>query len=430
MSLLPIAVLALALSAPAPKADTSAAGGDWPQWRGANRDGVSTESGLLKTWPKEGPKLLWTFDTAGIGYSSFSVVGDTLFTMGADHKDSGDKEYVVAIDINTGREKWRSTIGKYYANGFGGGPRSTPTVDGDRVFALGANGDLVCLTASEGSRVWSKNLIKDFAGGLPGWGYSESVLIDGDNAIVTPGGNKGAILAVNKKTGDQAWRCEELKDVAGYSSAIVAEVGGIRHYIQQTMQHVCGVRASDGKLLWKRADIKYATAVIPTPIFYKDHVFVTSGYGAGCALERLSKDGDGIKAEKVYANKSIENHHGGVIRVGEYVYGHSDRGGWVGLEFMKSDKVDGPEPASKFKFDKGATVFADGALYCYSESKGELVKVTPSPDLWKEDGRLSLPKQEERKSNQGHIWPHPVVAHGKLFLRDQNFIFCYDLKAK
>jgi len=430
MSPIQLAVLALSLVAPAPKV-SDLPGLDWPQWRGPNRDGISKETGLLKTWPKDGPKLLWTFEDTGIGFSSFSVVGNRLYTMGAQDPDNGDKEFVLATDTNTGKEVWRTTIGPFYQNSYGSGPRSTPTIDGDKLYALGAKGDLVCLTTVDGSKVWSKNLVSDFGGGVPNWGYSESVLIDGDKLIVTPGGNKGAMVALDKKTGDQIWRCEDAKDGANYSSVIIAEVGGIRHYVQQTSQHVIGVRASDGKLLWQRADISYRTAVIPTPIFFKDHVFVTSGYNAGCSLIKLSKDGDGVKAEKIYANKSIVNHHGGVIRVGEYVCGHSDAGGaWMCLEFMKSDKADGPEPASKFKFDKGSAVFADGALYCFGQGKGEVVKVSPSPDEWKEEGRFTLPKREPTRSKAGSVWAHPVIAHGKLFLRDQYYLFCYDVAAK
>ena len=434
MSSIQFAVLALSIAAPAPKS-ASLPGEDWPQWRGPNRDGVSKETGLLKEWLKDGPKLLWEFDKAGLGYSSFSVVGDILYTLGAEDAANGNEEFVLAIDIATGTEKWRTKIGAYYIKEpWGGGPRGTPTVDGDAVYSLGANGDVACLDRGTGKLVWSKNLIEEYKGDRGGWGYAESVLIDGDKLIATPGGKAGAMIALNKKTGDPVWRCQEVTDQAGYSSIIVAEVGGVRQYIQQTSKNAIGVRAKDGKLLWSRADIKYATAVIPTPIFYKDHVFVTSEYGAGCALIKLTQDGDGTKAEKVYANKSIENHHGGVIRLGEYVYGHSKTGNtWVCLEFLKKGKDDGPEPASKFKFDKGSTVYADGSLYCVSESYGKpgvVVKVAPSPDIWKEEGRFTLPKNDERRAKNGGVWAHPVVSHGRLFVRDQNFLWCYDVSGK
>jgi outer membrane protein assembly factor BamB len=442
MSPAAFAVLALSLSAPAPK-DGSAAPGDWPQWRGPSRDGVSLETGLLKTWPQDGPKLLWSFDQTGIGYSGFSVVGATLFTMGAEDEANGNREFVLAIDTTNGKERWRTQIGAFYKNGYGSGPRSTPTIDGDELYALGANGDLVCLNAVDGKKKWAKHLVKDFGGGLPGWGYSESVLIDGDKLIVTPGGNKGAIIALNKKNGEQVWRSEDLKDRAAYSSVIAAEVGGIKFYVQQTQKAgqgggTCGVRASDGKLLWYVEDNGYRTAVIPTPIFYKDHVFVSAGYDAGCKLIRLSKDGDGIKADKVYANKVIVNHHGGLIRLGEYVYGHSDRGGWTCLDFLKSDKADGPEAASTFRFGKGSAVYADGSLYCLDEVRGGakgappragvVIKVAPSPKAWREEGRFTLLKADDRRSGQGGVWTHPVIAHGKLYLRDQYNLFCYDVK--
>jgi outer membrane protein assembly factor BamB len=430
MSSIHIAILALSLSAPAESGATSP--GDWPQWRGPNRDGVSAETGLLKSWPKEGPKLLWTFEKTGTGYSSFSVVGNVLYTMGALDEANGNREFVLAIDITTGKERWRTPIGSFYRNNWGGGPRSTPTVDGDHVYALGAQGDLVCLIAADGKKVWSKNLTTDFGGGVPHWGYSESVLIDGDRLVVTPGKAKGAMMALAKKSGDLVWRCEDLKDDAAYSSIIAADVGGVRHYVQQTMQGICGVRAEDGKLLWRIADSNYRVAVIPTPVFYKDHIFVTTGYGAGCKLIKLSKEGDEIKANVVYESKVITNHHGGVVRVGEYVYGHSDKDNqWVCLEFLKSTSRDGPEPAWTSKdLGKGSVSYADGHLFCYGERKGDVVMIKADPTDWQEVGRFTIPKTDPTRSRQGGVWPHPVIAQGKLFLRDTNFLFCYDLKGK
>ena len=426
MSSIHLAVLALSMTAAPSDAD-------WPQWRGPNRDGISKETGLLKTWPKGGPTLLWTFEKTGLGYSSFSVVGDVLYTMGAVDEANGNQEFVLAVDHATGKELWRTPIGAFYPNRWGGGPRGTPTLDGDRLYSLGGNGDLACLSRDGGKVVWQKNLKKDFKGQMmSGWGYSESVLIDGDNLICTPGGPEGTIVALSKATGETVWRSTDLKDPAAYASLIVAEVGGVRQYITMTNKGVVGVRARDGKLLWSNPVGANPTAVIPTPVFYKDHVFVTSHYGAGCGLVRLTPDGDGTKAEKVYANKAIMNHHGGVIRVGEYVYGHTDSGGggWVALEFLKSDKADGPEPASKFRFDKGSAVYADGSMYLFGQSKGEVVKVVPSPDEWTEQGRFTIPKTDPSRSPSGGVWAHPVVAHGKLFLRDQNYLFCYDIQGK
>jgi outer membrane protein assembly factor BamB len=434
MSSLQLAALALSIAAPAPK-DSPAPGLDWPQWRGPNRDGVSQETGLLKTWPKDGPKLLWEFDKTGLGYSSFSVVGDTLYTMGGEDAAHGNKEFVLAVDINTGKEKWRADLGTYFNFGnWGGGPRCTPTVDGDRLYVEGANGDLACLNRADGKVVWSKNLVKDFKGKRGAWGYAESVLIDGDHLLCTPGGPDGAMACLDKKTGEPVWRSADFTDAAEYVSIIAADVGGVRQYITATKGGVYGIRAKDGKKLWSEKAAVNGVATIPTPIFYQNHVFYTSGYSAGCALLKLSPDGDGTKATKVYANKAISNHHGGVIRVGEYVYGHSEPGGWVCLPFLKTDKPGGPEPVSTWKFDKGSATFADGALYCVAESlggkPGVVAKLTPSPDEWKEDGRFTLPKKDARRAPSGGVWAHPVVSHGKLFVRDQNYLFCYDVEGK
>jgi outer membrane protein assembly factor BamB len=437
MSLLQLVALALTVSAPAPKVGTEP-GLDWPQWRGPNRDGVSQETGLLKEWPKDGPKLLWEFDKCGLGYSSFSVVGDTLYTMGADDDKNGNREYVLAIDANTGKEKWRTTTGTWFTTGtWGGGPRGTPTVDGDQLYVEGANGDLACLSRADGKVIWTKNLQKDLKGHRGGWGYAESVLIDGDHLLCTPGGSEGAMACLNKKTGDVVWRSSDFADGAHYVSIIAADVGGVRQYITATNGGVYGIRAKDGKRLW--TDGKKAVngvATIPTPIFYKDHVFFASGYGAGCALIQLIAAGDETQAKPVYHNKAIVNHHGGVIRVGENVYGHSESGSkWVCLPFLKADKPEGPEPVSTFNFDKGSCVYADGSLYCLAEEHangkpGVLVKVHPSPDEWKEEGRFTLPKADPKRASSGGVWSHPVVAHGKLFVRDQNFLWCYDVSGK
>src|SRR5262245_17059114 len=318
MSSIQLVVLALSVAAPAPKYTTLP--GDWPQWRGPNRDGHSAATGLLQKWPEGGPKLLFKTDKLGAGYGSPAVAGGKLVILGAEDPDSGDKEFAQALDPATGKELWRTpieTANGGYAYQWGTGPRSTPTVDGDRVYVLGAKGDLRCLNLTDGKSVWAKNLVKDLGGSIPGWGYCESVLIDGDKVVCTPGGNKGAVAALDKMTGNVLWRSEDLKDGAGYASLVVSEGGGVRQYVTQTMQSACSVRATDGKLLWRRADIGYRTAVIPTPVVHGDHVFVTAGYGAGCELIKLSADGkDGVKAEKVYTAKVITNHHGGVVRVG------------------------------------------------------------------------------------------------------------------
>ena len=431
MSPLQLAVLMMSLSAPAPKGGGDA--GDWPQWRGPNRDDISKETGLLKTWPADGPKLLWKSEKCGVGFGSSVTSAGRIFLMGGDDAVTGTNEFLLCLDAKEGKELWRkplNTADGAYNHGWGSGPRGTPTVDGEFVYVLGAKGDLQCFGVKEGNLVWAKNLVKDFNGVIPVWGYSESVLIDGARLLVTPGGPKGTVACLKKATGDVVWQSKGFTEPAGYSSIVINEVEGVKHYVQQTMQSVSGL-GLDGQILWRRADLKYAVAVIPTPVVYKNYVFVTAGYGAGCSLIRLTKDGSGLKADLVYKNKAIANHHGGVVRVGDFIYGHSDSGGWTCLEFLKSDKAEGPEPKwQSRKTDKGSVTYADGSLYLYGEDNGAVVKIAASPEEYKEEGRFKLPFASQIPRRSGKRWAHPVVSNGKLYVRDHEYLMCFDLVGK
>jgi outer membrane protein assembly factor BamB len=390
--------------------------GDWPQWRGPDRTDVSKETGLLKRWPEGGPKQLWVFKEAGLGYAGPAIVGNTLFTMGS----RGEKEMVIAVDISaTPKELWAAEIGSTLDNNWGDGPRGTPTVDGDLIFAMGGQGALVCVRKKDGEVVW-RTTMQELGGKQPNWGFTESVLVDGDKVLCTPGGSKGAIAALDKKSGKVLWQSKEFTDAAQYSSLIVTEHGGGRQYIQLTMQHVAGVDAEDGDLLWQ-ADFPGRTAVIPTPIYHHGHVYVTAGYGVGCKLVKL---GSGGKAETVYENKVMKNHHGGVVLVGDHLYGHSDGGGWVCQKFSDGTEV----WSERRKLGKGAVSSADGMLYCLDEESGMVVLVAASPKGWEESGRFKLEPQTTQRSARGKIWTHPVIANGKLYLRDQELLFCYDIK--
>jgi outer membrane protein assembly factor BamB len=405
---------------------------DWPQWRGPNRDGVSTETGLLKEWPKEGPKLAWKADLQGVGYGSPSVAGSKLFINAAGDNKDGKSEFTVCLNAKTGEQLWKADLpagaGGYTTN-WGSGPRSSPTIDGDAVYVLGARGDLVRLKATDGSKVWAVNLPKDFGGNIPGWGYCESVLIDSDHLICTPGGKKGTLLALNKADGKLVWQSSELTDPAGYASIIVADIGGVRQYITQTNTAAVGIRAKDGKLLWRHAELKRAVAVIPTPVVQDNMVFFTTGYGAGCELFKLTSQGDTTTAEKVYTqNKLMANHHGGVIRLGDHVYGYTDSGGrWICMDF----KEDATDPVWQNKtLEKGSLTVADGHMYCYGQGKGVCALVEVSPKGWKETGRFEIPEKSKYERRSGQIWTHPVVANGKLYLRDHEVLLCYDIAAK
>ncbi|HUR55213.1 MAG TPA: PQQ-binding-like beta-propeller repeat protein [Gemmataceae bacterium] len=409
---------------------TPALAADWPQWRGPNRDGVAAEKGLLKSWPKEGPPLAWKIDTVGVGYGSPAVVGDSIYLLGAEDADKGANEFAVCLNAKDGSKKWSTPLGNEpgsYMTGWGSGPRSTPTVDGDVVYVLGAMGDLLALKAATGEKIWSANLVKQFGGKVPTWGYSESVLIDGDKLICTPGGKQGSVACLDKKLGTRIWQSAEVKDAAHYSSVIATDVGGVRQYLTQTGDAAIGVRAADGKLLWRINELKRTIGVIPTPVVHDGLAFFTAGYGAGCELFKLESNGGDTKATVVYTkNKAVKNHHGGVIRAGDHIYGHSDGNGWVCFDYKK-----GPdEPEWKNGFEKGSVTFADGNLYCYGERTGTLVLVPAMPQGWNEVGRLVPPAKSKHPRRSGAIWAHPVIANGKLYLRDHELLFCYDIAAR
>lgn len=401
-------------------------GDDWPQWRGPNRDEISKETGLKKNWSKDPPKLLWTYRDAGRGYSGPSIVDGKLYITGS-RKDV--KDSLICIDANTGKELWAQEYADYYDNGYGGGPRGNPTVADGMVYIVAPKGEIYCLAADTGKMVWHKDFIKDLGGKLmpPGWGFSESPLVDGDKVICTPGGGKGTLAALNKKTGEVIWRSKDLTDEAGYASAVVSEFGGIRQYITLTAKGVVGVSAKDGKLLWRHDNPGYRTAVIPTPIVSGEYVFATAGYGAGCDLVKLTGSGENIKAEKVYANKNLVNHHGGVVLLKDHIYGYSDTRGWVCLNFKTGDIV--WEEKSNKTPGKGAIAYADDRLYCLGENDGTLAQIEATTEGYQELGRLKLPETTKLNRGRGKVWAHPVIANGKLYLRDLDLLFCFDVKA-
>jgi outer membrane protein assembly factor BamB len=385
---------------------------DWPQWRGPNRDDVSSEQGLLKRWPPGGPPLVWKASGAGAGNGGVSVSGAKVFTSG----DKGESSFVLALNVASGSLVWTARIGR--AGGDPSGPRGTPTADGNRVYMLGQFGDLVCLEAATGKEIWRRNLEKDFGGRCGGWAYSESPLVDGERLVCTPGSARGSIAALNKKTGELLWQTKEFTDPAEYSSPIAVQIGGVRQYVQLTGENVVGVQAKSGQVLW-RAPRHGETAIVPTPIFYKDCVYVSSGYGIGCNLFHIGKTGDSFEAEQVYANKVMVNHHGGVVRVGDYLYGYSDGKGWVCQEFKTGRLV-----WSNKGVGKGSLTCADGHLYMRSEGgNGAIALVEATPKGYTEASRFDQPDRSQENS-----WPHPVISGGRLYIRDQDILLSYDVR--
>jgi hypothetical protein len=401
---------------------------DWPQWRGVHRDDHSPETGLLKSFPPGGPRLVWTFEQAGIGYSGYSVVGGRLYSIG----DEGREEFVFAVDTTNGKELWRRSIGKSYSNGYGGGPRCTPTVDGDALYVLGANGDLACLAAADGKVRWATNLSKEYKGQMmSGWGYSESPLVDGDQVVCTPGGSEGTVAAFDKATGKFRWRSTDLEAKAAYSSIVVSEGGGVRHYVQLTAEGPAGISPKDGKVLWHEKVTDWSTAVIPTPVVDGDYVYVTSSYGAGCGLVKLTGDGSGgIKSQVVFTDRKLDNHHGGVVLVdGHLYYSSGNANGKKTAPFVCQEFKTGKVTWKKANtLEPSGITYADGHLYCYGQTTGTVVCVTASPTGFEETGRFTIPKQTTRRSRQGGIWTHPVIADGKIYLRDQELLYCFDLR--
>ncbi len=383
---------------------------DWPQWRGPNRDGVSTEKDLLDVWPEGGPRLLWKASGVGTGFSSVSVVKGKIYTMG----DGKEASYVYCVNATDGKLAWTSqAVGK--TGGNYKGTRSTPTVVNGLVYALGQFGDLVCLKADTGLEVWRISLTKDFGGRSGGWNYTESPLVDNGLILVTPGGRKGAVVALNAATGKPVWQSEDFTDGAQYSSIIVREFGGERQYIQLTGANVVGLAAKTGKILWK-APRKGRTATVSTPIFHDGHVFVSSSYGVGCNGFKVTYDGKAFSAKETYANKVIANHHGGCIRVGNYVYGSS--GGTLACLNLKT----GEEMWRERSAGKGSIVVIDGKIILRAES-GTVAMVELNPEAYKEISRFQQPDRTRSRA-----WSHPVVSNGVLYLKDQDSLFAYSLK--
>jgi outer membrane protein assembly factor BamB len=387
---------------------------DWPQWQGQDRTAVSHETGLLQDWPKEGPPLLWKADNLGGGFSTPSVAAGRVFGMGF----RGNDEVVWALDEKTGQEVWSVKIADANRKvGYSDGPRCTPTVDGDLLYVLGLGADLVCLKTADGAEVWRKNLRKDFNGSVGGWGYSESPLIDGDKLLCTPGGKKTTLAALNKKTGDTIWTgVVPQGDQAHYSSIIAADVDGKRQYIQFLGGGVVGL-SDDGKFLWRYNKPHNGTANCSTPLYRDGYVFAASSYGTGGGLAKLTRDGDDVKAEEVYFTKNMKNHHGGMVLLGDYLYG-SDEGRLTCLEF-KTGKVCWAEG----KAGKGSIAYADERLY-YRNEGGPVILVEANPEKYVEHGRFTPPRTGKP------AWPHPVLANGKLLIRDQQYLYCYDVKLK
>ncbi len=410
MAMFAVGVTSLALAA------------DWPQWRGPQRNGISQETGLLKEWPSDGPKLLWTATDLGRGYAAPSVVGDRIYVLG---NEGLENEFVQARGISDGKRIWATRVGNV------GNPkqspnfpaaRSTPTVEGDVLYALGSDGDLVCVETKDGKLKWHKSLRADFNGKPGDWAYAESPLVDGDVLVCTPGGAEATMVALNKRTGDLIWK-SAIPDIgdAAYSSAIIVNAAGIKQYVQLLQKGLVGVEAKTGKFLWRYAKATSAfNANIPTPLADGDCIYVGSAGTGGGTVRLKPKDG-GVEVEPLYFNPKLPTAIGGVVKLGDFLYGTTGQT-MECIEFA-SGQVKWQDRA----VPAGALCFADGRLYFHTE-KGDVVLVEPSPDAYKEKGRFTPPDQPKKLNQMEKAWAYPVVANGRLYIRDQGDLWCYEIK--
>lgn len=395
---------------------------DSAQWRGPQRDGHSPETGLLQEWPKEGPKLLWHSTNVLGGYSTPSVGSDRIYLLGSE----GATESVIALAAKDGSKVWSAKLGKVghpEQQPSYGGARSTPTVDGTFLFALGSDGDLVCLETTNGKEVWRKHLRTDFGGKYGEWAYSESPLVDGDKVIVTPGGTNATVVALNKKTGATVWTCALPEgSAAGYSSVLIAEFGGVRQYVQFLASGLMGIHPGNGKLLWRyEKSSKGSPAVIIMPLVSEGMIYSGAFRATTALIKPVLKDG-AFTVEEIYSNGKLPVGLGGVVKVGDYFYGSG--GSVVMCVEFKTGVVKWEERS----IGPGSLLVADQRIYIHAES-GDVALFKPSAEGYREKGRFTPPGVPARANPMEKAWPYPVIADGKLYIRDKESLWCYNVKA-
>ncbi len=419
-------------------ASLTASAGDWPRWRGPNNDDVSKETGLLQKWPAGGPKLAWTGKNLGLGWGTPSVAEGKVFGIGT----RGEKDGVWALNEADGKEIWFTPFAdlpttKAYKNQTNG-PASTPTFHKGKLYTVSGNGTLCCMNATDGKLIWTKSYLKDFGGSVPTWAYTDSILIDGDKLICAPGSPQAALAALKPDTGDVIWTANagQLGSGAGYSSPVKATIAGEPTYVILTgaTAGLIGIHAETGKVLWqyKNKPAAGGVAQIPTPIVKGDSIWVSCSYSGGAALIQISSEGGkfNVKEVKAYSKPELNNHHGGMVLIGDHVYfGHDQNKGFpVCVDFKTGEIAWGPiQKASEFADGGGsaAYTFADGRLYVRYQN-GVMTLVEPSPEGLKLVSSFKLPPANQRSKPES--WPHPVVANGRLYIRDQEVMYVYDIK--
>jgi len=396
---------------------------DWPQWRGPQRDGVSKETGLLKEWPKGGPKVSWKVTDIGSGYSTPAVVAESRYLLG---NEGTENEFVEALSVRDGKRIWSTRLGKV------GHPtqkpnfpaaRSTPTVEGEFLYALGSDGDVACLEKATGKIRWQKNLRTDFGGKHGEWAYSESPLIDGDALVCTPGGSDATLLALNKKSGEVIWKCPLPEgDEAAYASAIVVESAGVKQYVQLLQKGLVGVEAKTGKFLWRYGKpVSRHGANIPTPLASDGYIYCAAA-GTGGGAVKLKVKGYGVEPEQIYFEPKLPTAIGGAVKVGNYFYGTTAQA------LLCTEFTTGQVKWEDRALGAASICYADGRLYCHGEN-GEVALVEATPEAYREKGRFTPDDTPKHSNPMEKAWAYPVVANGQLYIRDHGNLWCYEIKA-
>ena len=408
-----VLVAASAAAVAAGPAVTSAPAGDWPQFRGPRRDGMSGEKGLMAQWPDGGPKLLWSVEGIGKGFSHVSVANGLVYVTGLVGKEGVLRAYTLE-----GKPKWEANYGPEYGKDHPGA-RTIPTVCDGLVYVMSAVGRLSCFGAADGKPVWSANVFELAEAKEIQWGYAESVLIDGEKVVVTPLGKKAAMLAFDRKTGRPVWASRPLDHESSFCSPIVVEHAKRRMIVTLTDKAVVAFASEDGNTLWQHAYQNQRQNHPDTPIYRDGMLYVTSGYGKGAVGLELVADGGGVR--QVWEQAKQDPAHGQAVLVDGYVYASSHQsisGKWSCVEF-KTGKLMWQDPGVG---KGGSVIYADGMLYCYSEN-GIVGLVRPSADKCQVISKFQVPLGD------GTHWAHPVVSNGRLFIRHGNVLMCYGISA-
>ena len=382
---------------------------DWPGFRGAGRDGRSTATGLLKSWPKDGPKLLWSAKGLGKGYSSAAVAGEKVYTVGM----SDGEGYLFAYDL-AGKRLWKKQYGPEYTGRYAGA-RCTPTIDDGRVYVTSGQGVAACLNAATGEKIWSMNMLKKFGGKNLRWGLAESVLIVGDKAILTPGGPNASVVAVNKKTGETIWKTKGLSDSSGYCSPMLVTLKDRKLIVTMTKAAVVGIDAADGKVLWRHPWRNQHGNHPDTPLYEDGIIYAACGYGKGSVTLKLSADGKTVK--KLWDQKQLDPTHGGVVLVDGTLYGSGHKRKWFSVNAASGEVTHTAEGVGK-----GSVIYADGMLYCYGE-RGKLGLVKPGPQSHEVVSSFTI------TAGGGEHWAHPTIADKRLYIRHGDVMMVYDIAA-